>query len=54
MIESAGTMSSITLSIPEKKILAEAAHTIRFDNHIGDTIDPLKLLSPRRVYFTRT
>ncbi len=49
MIESADSMSSITLSAPEKKIFAEAAHTIRFDNNpVGDEIEPLRLLTPRR------
>ncbi len=50
MIESADNMSSIALSNPEKEIFAEAAHTIRFDNsHAGESIDPLKLLSARRI-----
>lgn len=50
MIESASKMSSINLTLPEKKIFAEAAHTIRFDNnHTGEGIEPLKLLSPRRL-----
>lgn len=50
MIESAERMSSVALSVPEKKIFAEAAHTIRFDddNPIGEGIEPGKLLAPRR------
>src|SRR3990167_856743 len=49
MIESAEKMSSIRLSIPEKIAFAESAHAIRFDNSpVSDSIDPSKLLTPRR------
>lgn len=49
MIESAEKMSSIRLNIPEKIALAQAAHAIRFDNTpLSDSIDPVKLLTPRR------
>ncbi len=49
MIESAEKMSSIKLSIQEKIAFAEATHAIRFDNSpVSDSIDPSKLLTPRR------
>jgi len=50
MISLAEQMSSITLSLPERVIFAEAAHSIRFDdnNSVGGGIEPSKLLAPRR------
>ncbi len=50
MIESADKMTSLNLSNPEKKIFAEAAHAIRFENSpMSDAIEPLNLLNPRRT-----
>ncbi len=49
MIESAEKMSTLALSNPEKKIFAEAAHSLRFENSsMNEAIEPVKLLSPRR------
>jgi hypothetical protein len=50
VIESAEKMASIQLNPMEKKIFSEAAHLIRFDNsEIGNQVEPLKLISPRRA-----
>ena len=50
MIESADKMASIILSNPEKKLFAEAAHAVRFeDSSMSEAIEPLKLLNPRRT-----
>ncbi|MHB1949557.1 MAG: DUF932 domain-containing protein, partial [Gammaproteobacteria bacterium] len=50
MIESAEKMSALVLSNPEKKIFAESAHAIRFENSsMSEAIEPVKLLSPRRL-----
>ena len=42
-------MASVILDKKEQLILAEAAHSLRFENsEIGLSIEPQKLLSPRR------
>jgi len=48
MIESADDMSSIVLNTQEKRIFAEAAHTIRFENTPHKDIEAMRLLAPRR------
>lgn len=49
MIESAERMASISLNPIEANQFAEKAHVIRFaDTPLADSIEPKKLLTPRR------
>ncbi|CAN5425545.1 DUF932 domain-containing protein [soil metagenome] len=49
MLDAAERMGSIQLSHSEKKIFAESAHAIRFENSpLSEAIEPIQLLSARR------
>lgn len=49
MIEQASEMESVILSIPERKLFAEAAHELKFqDSEMGKAIEPVKFLEARR------
>lgn len=54
-VTAADTMGRLLLSRDERQVLAEAAHTLRFDGaELGEAISAERLLRPRRADDTRT